>query len=334
MVFMMDSVAMQPRKLGLLSVVTPVLNEEEIVDALYAEVRRALEGVPFELIVVDDGSTDATPQLLDDIAATDPRVKVLHLSRSWGHQTAITAGMDHAAGDAVVVIDGDLQDPPEVISELVERYEEGYDVVVAVRAERPGEKRWKLGAAKAFYRLLSRLAHVDIERDAGDFRLMSRQVVDALTAMPERNRFIRGLTSWIGLRQTTISYRRNPRYAGEVKYTFRKLTRLALDGLLSFSYVPLRLASLMGLVCAAVAFLCVPLAIVARIAGLYVPGIASVLIVVLLLGGAQLLTLGIIGEYLARIYDEAKHRPLYIVRSRVNLPERERHHGQPEYLER
>jgi dolichol-phosphate mannosyltransferase len=308
------------RSLELLSVVAPMHNEEETVDAFYERVRTALDATgPFELVIVNDGSTDRTPELLDRLASTDPRVAVVHLSRSFGHQAALTAGLEHARGNAVAMIDGDLQDPPELIVEMVARWAEGADVVYAVRAERAGETRMKLATANWFYRLFARVAQVDLEQNSGDFRLFDRRALDALLRMRERNRFLRGMTVWIGFTQTAIPYERDARHAGETKFTLRKMLRFAFDAITSFSWLPLQAATFLGFFFSALAFIGLPLVIVARIAGVYVPGVSSVLFVVLLLGGIQLITVGLIGEYVGRIYDEVKGRPLYLVESRRNI---------------
>jgi glycosyltransferase involved in cell wall biosynthesis len=308
------------RSLELLSVVAPMHNEEETVDAFYERVRTALDGIgPFELVIVDDGSTDRTPELLDRLASTDPRVAVVHLSRSFGHQAALTAGLEHARGNAVAMIDGDLQDPPELMVDMVARWREGADVVYAVRSERAGETRMKLATAGWFYRLFARVAQVDLEQNSGDFRLLDRRALDALLSMRERNRFLRGMTVWIGFTQTAIPYERDARFAGETKFTPRKMLRFAFDAITSFSWLPLQAATLLGFFFSALAFIGLPLVIVARFAGVYVPGVSSVLFVVLLLGGIQLITVGLIGEYVGRIYDEVKGRPLYLVASRRNI---------------
>jgi glycosyltransferase involved in cell wall biosynthesis len=308
------------RSLELLSVVAPMHNEEETVDAFYERVRTALDGAgPFELVIVDDGSTDRTPELLDRLASTDPRVAVVHLSRSFGHQAALTAGLEHARGNAVAMIDGDLQDPPELIVDMVARWTEGADVVYAVRAERAGETRMKLVTASWFYRLFAKVAQVELEQNSGDFRLLDRRALDALLCMRERNRFLRGMTVWIGFTQTAIPYQRDARFAGETKFTPRKMLRFAFDAITSFSWLPLQFATFMGFFFSALAFIGLPLVVIARFAGIYVPGVSSVLFVVLLLGGIQLITVGLIGEYVGRIYDEVKGRPLYLVESRRNI---------------
>ena len=296
-----------------------MLNEGATVDTFYVRLCAALGDVPWEMVAVDDGSTDDTIPRLRALAEQDPRVRVLCLTRNFGHQAALTAGLDHAAGDVVVTIDADLQDPPELINKLLSRWQEGADVVHAVRDTRAGEPWWRLALIRSFYRVFGRFAEIESIGNSGDFRLLDRRAVEMLEQMPERNRFLRGMTVWLGLEQDTVVYNRDARYAGETKYPLRKLAQLALDGIVSFSVVPLRIAAVLGLVVSAVALLAIPVVVGFRIAGEYVPGIASVTIVVLLLGGFQLLTLGIIGEYLGRNYEETKRRPIYIVRAGWNL---------------
>src|SRR5690349_7729965 len=309
------------RELRLLSVVAPMLDEEGLAREFCSRVASVLEGVPFELIVVDDGSTDGTAAILDEVAAADPRVRVLHLSRPFGHQMAITAGLDHATGDAVVMLDGDLQDPPELIPELLERWRDGADIVVAKRRVREGETRMKLATARWFYAVMGRLAQVELEPNAGDFRLFDRQPLDALLQLRERSRFLRGMSSWVGFRRDIVEYDRAGRGAGESKYPVGRMLRFALDGITSFSNFPLQLAALAGFVCALAALLGLPLTIVARYSGIYERGVPSLLFVMLLIGGIQLLALGMIGEYLGRIYDEVKQRPLYVIAQARNLDE-------------
>jgi glycosyltransferase involved in cell wall biosynthesis len=311
---------MPPRELGRLSVVAPMYDEERTAVAFHARVEAALDGVDFELVLVDDGSRDATPRLLDELAERDPRVRVLHLARNFGHQAALTAGLEHASGDVVVMLDGDLQDPPELIPDMLARWRDGADVVYAVREAREGETRFKLLSARAFYRVFARLASVPLEPDSGDFRLMDRRALDALLSMRERSRFLRGMTVWVGFTQTAVTYTRDPRYAGDTKYTLRRMLRFSLDALFSFSNVPLQLATVLGIVLAGLAFLAIPLAVVARYTDQFVRGIPSTIVILLGLGGVQLITLGIIGEYVARIYEEVKRRPLYVVREKRNLP--------------
>ncbi len=304
---------------GLISVSAPVLNEEDVLERFYERVCAALEGHEFELVLVDDGSTDRTPEMLDELAEKDRRVRVIHLSRNFGYQPAVAAGLDNCSGDAVVTIDADLQDPPELIPELIAEWQQGADVVYAVRRERRGEGRVKLVTARWFSSLFRRLAELEIPANVGDFRLLSRRAVDALRAMPERNRFMRGMTVWVGFRQSSVPYDRDPRFAGDTRYKWRTLLRIALDGISSFSHVPLQIATLVGFAVSFIAFLGIPYVIVNRLIGFYVEGVSTLLFAILLLGGIQLITLGIIGEYISRIYDEVKRRPLYVVGERRNL---------------
>ena len=317
------------RSLELLSVVAPVFNEEAIVDQFYARICAALEGLPFEIVLVDDGSSDRTPIVLDQLAATDPRVRVVFLSRNFGHQTALTAGLDHARGDAVVMLDSDLQDPPELIPRMLDHWTAGCDVVYAVREYREGESRFKLATARWFYTLFDKLAQVELQHNSGDFRLLDRRPLDALLSMRERNRFLRGMTVWVGYRQAAVPYRRDARMAGETKYTLSKMLRFSLDAISSFSHRPLQLAMLLGFLISTLAFVAIPVVIVLRIVGSYLPGFGSITIAILLLGGIQLIALGIIGEYVGRIYDEVKGRPLYLVRTRLNMPDRDPEQQEP-----
>jgi polyisoprenyl-phosphate glycosyltransferase len=303
----------------LISVTAPILNEGEVLPAFYERIRSALEGVNFELVLVDDGSTDSSPEILDRLAADDDRIKVVHLSRNFGYQAAVAAGLEHCAGDAVVTIDADLQDPPELIPKLIEEWEQGSDVVYAVREQREGEGRMKLVTARWFSAIFSRLAELDIPANAGDFRLLSRRAVAALKQMPERSRFMRGMTVWVGFRQSTVPYQRDRRYAGDTSYRWRTLMRISLDAISSFSHTPLQIATLAGFFVSFIAFLGIPYVIVNRLLGFYVEGVSTLLFVMLFLGGVQLITLGIIGEYVSRIYDETKRRPLYVVSERRNL---------------
>jgi dolichol-phosphate mannosyltransferase len=317
-------IARQPvRRLRLLTVVAPMFNEEGTVEEFYNRVVTALEGIPFELILVDDCSRDATPQILNRLADNDPRLRVLFLSRNFGHQAALSAGLDHAHGEAVAMLDGDLQDPPELIRDMLDHWTDGYDVVYAQRTRRAGETRLKLATARWFYKLFARITRVDLAGNAGDFRLLDRQALDALLSMHERNRFLRGMSVWIGYRQKAVPYERDVRFAGETKYTWRKMFKFGLDAISSFSWVPLQAATVLGFVFSIVAFISLPLVIVARYADIYVPGVSSILFVVLLLGGIQLITVGLIGEYVGRIYDEVKRRPLYLVRDHRNTPDPE-----------
>jgi len=307
------------RQLALLSIVAPMLDEEGTARVFYERVRAAVDGMPWELIVIDDGSTDTTPQILAEIARDDTRVRVITLSRNFGHQTAITAGLDHAAGDVVVMIDADLQDPPELITSMLDHWRAGSDVVYATRTDRVGESKFKLKTAEWFYRIMGRLSDVPLAANAGDFRLLDRCALDALLTMRERNRYLRGMTSWVGFTQTALPYSRAARHAGTTKYPIRKMLRFALDAIASFSNVPLQVATVAGFVCAMLAFLAIPVAIGFKIFGAFVPGVTTTVVAVLLLGGIQLMAIGMIGEYVGRIYDEVKRRPLYVVRERTNL---------------
>ncbi len=301
-----------------LSVVAPVFNEAGCLEAFHQRVSAVLHrlGVDAEIVYVDDGSTDESPRLLERLAETDPRVRVLTFSRNFGHQLAITAGLDRAAGEAVVVIDSDLQDPPELIEDMVREWREGADVVHAVRDERKGESRFKLATARGFYRLIRRLTDVEIQLDSGDFKLMDRAVVDVVCSMRERHRFVRGMVAWAGFRQVGVHYVRDARAAGDTKYPLRRMIRLALTAITSFSYVPLQLASVVGMVAALSALVLTPVVIVARaLDAPYLTGQTTALLGVLFLGGLQLLFLGLVGEYLGRLVDEVKQRPLYVVAS-------------------
>jgi len=312
-----------PRDLQLLSVVAPVFNEEATIREFCARVRTALEGLPFELVLVDDGSRDGTPAALDEIAAADPRVRVVYLSRNFGHQTALTAGLDHAAGDAIVMLDADLQDPPELIVKMLDHWRAGCDVVYAVRHQREGESWFKLTTARWFYRIFDWLTSVELRHNSGDFRLLDRRALDALLSMRERNRFLRGMTVWVGFTQAAVEYDRDARFAGETKFSVSKMLRFSLDAISSFSHRPLQLAMLLGFLCSGVAFVAIPVVVVLRLVGSYLPGFGSITIAILLLGGIQLISLGIIGEYVGRIYDEVKGRPLYLVRTRLNFPDQQ-----------
>lgn len=296
--------------------VVPIWNEEEVIPALYQRVVSVMEetGEPWELVCVNDGSQDRSLELLLALRDEDPRVKVIDFSRNFGHQIAITAGTDFAEGDAVIVMDADLQDPPEVVLQMIEKWREGYEVVYAVRTKRVGETKFKLWTASLFYRLLQSITDVDIPLDAGDFRLMDRRVVLAMRRLREQHRFMRGLSSWVGFKQIGVEYERAERYAGETKYPLRKMMRLALNAITSFSYLPLHMATYLGFIFAGLSLLGIILTVILRLSGnLFFLGQATTLVSVLFLGGVQLIFLGIIGEYLGRIYDEVKHRPLYIV---------------------
>jgi len=310
-------------KRPLLSIVVPCYNEEEVIDTTLTRLSAfcdTLTGLDTELICVDDGSRDRTRELLKARAAGDARLRIIGFARNFGHQTAVTAGMDAAAGDAVVLIDADLQDPPEVIGEMVAKWREGYDVVYGTRVEREGESAFKLATARLFYRTLNRLSDTPIPLDTGDFRLMSRVVVDTLRAMPERDRFVRGMVSWVGFRQTALPYRRAARFAGTSKYPLRKMLAFATDGILSFSTKPLRVAATLGMLSASLALLGILYALILRIfTSTWVEGWTALMIAVLFLGGVQLICVGILGEYIGRIYNQSKGRPLYVVQEYIGF---------------
>ena len=298
------------------SIVVPIWNEEQVIPELYRRVLEVMAQVDatWELICVNDGSRDHSLQLLIELHRQDPRVKVIDFSRNFGHQVAITAGADFAEGDAVIVMDADLQDPPEVVLKMIAKWREGYEVIYAMRAKRAGETWFKLTTAKYFYRLLRQITDVEIPVDTGDFRLMDRRVVLAMRQLREKHRFMRGLSSWVGFRQTGVEYERAERYAGETGYPLRKMVRLALTAITGFSYLPLQLATYLGFALAFISLIGIILTVFLRLSGSsFFLGQATTLVSVLLLGSIQLIVLGIIGEYLGRIYDEVKGRPLYIV---------------------
>ena len=299
------------------SIIAPIFNEKENLHDLHHRIADVMEstGEAWELILVDDGSTDGSTDLIRELAKKDKRVRPIIFARNFGHQIAITAGWDYARGDAVVIIDADLQDPPELILEMAKKWREGYEVVYAVRTEREGESWFKLWTASLFYRLIYRITDVKIPLDTGDFRLMDRKVVNVLRQMRERHRFPRGMSAWVGFKQIGVEYKRAARLAGETKYPFRKMFRLALNAVTGFSYFPLQVATFFGFVSAGVAILAMPVVIYLRVSGSQAFfGQATTLLAVLFLGGVQLISLGILGEYVGRLYDEAKGRPLYIVR--------------------
>jgi polyisoprenyl-phosphate glycosyltransferase len=309
-----------------LSVVVPCVNEEAVLYETNLRIIAVLEQISpsFEIIYVDDGSTDSTPDLLREMQIHDERIRVIRFSRNFGHQIAITAGLEHARGNAVVILDADLQDPPEVIQEFFSKWLEGYDVVYGVRTQREGETVFKLWTAKLFYRLISHLSDTAIPLDAGDFRLMDRSVVDALLAMPERDRFVRGMVSWLGFSQVAVPYRRAARLAGNTKFSLFKMLRFAMDGVVSFSSLPLRLATWVGFAASGIALVEIVVALFDKFFthGL-VRGWTSTVIAIWFVGGVQLICLGIIGEYVGRIYGESKGRPLYVVRERMGFEARE-----------
>jgi polyisoprenyl-phosphate glycosyltransferase len=304
------------------SVVLPVYNERENIDVLVSRLVPVLEQAvsgSFELLFVDDGSCDGSSEILDALHIHDQRLKVIHFSRNFGHQAALQAGIDSAAGRAVILMDADLQDPPEVLHDLIEKWRQGYEVVYAVRKKRK-EGVLRRTAYWVFYRTMRTMAEIDVPLDAGDFCLLDRRVVDALGLIRERNRFLRGLRSWVGFKQAGVEYERSARHAGEPKYSLRKLIRLALSGYIGFSGMPLRVSAWLGLISGCAGFIMALWSVVTKLMGLPSPkGWASTLAVILFIGGTQLVMLGVIGEYLNRVYDEVRQRPLYIVRSRIGF---------------
>jgi len=314
-------------KKQLLSIVVPVFNETEVIRTFYDRTKKvvdSLDSLSYELIFVNDGSKDGSYEKLLNLANVNPNVRVINFSRNFGHQIAITAGLDVAKGDAVVVIDADLQDPPEVIKEFVEKWKEGYDVVYGIREKREGESKIKLVTAGLFYRVLKLIVRIDIPVDTGDFRLMSKRFVKHFKALRERDRFVRGLVSWVGYKQTGINYLRDKRYAGETKYSYGKMIKFALDGITSFSAIPLKLASWLGYSASLLAFLYTCYVLIQKALGNTVQGWATIMVGMLFLGGVQLICLGIVGEYIGRIFNEVKQRPMYLIEGTYNL-EKGRH---------
>ena len=300
----------------------PCYNEAEVIGQTHARLSAALDGLAAlrcEIVFVNDGSTDDTGRLLDELAARDARARVLHLSRNFGHQIAITAGTDDARGDAVVIMDADLQDPPEVIERFVDEWRNGHHVVYGVRSDRSEDTWFKRSTASLFYRLINRVAETPVPFGAGDFRLMDRVVVDALGAMPERDRFVRGMVSWVGFNQVAVPYERPPRLAGTTKYPFPKMLRFAANALVSFSFTPLRIATLLGFLASILSLVGIVWALVLRFTGQTVQGWTTILVAVLFLGGIQLMALGMIGEYVGRSYREVKRRPLYFIARRTGF---------------
>lgn len=306
-----------PKMAPTISIVAPIYNELVTLPEFYRRIRDVMESLDdrWELILVDDGSQDGSTEKIRELAQQDRRVRQVIFARNFGHQIAVTAGVNYARGQAVIIMDSDLQDPPETIPDLVQKWREGYEVVYAVREEREGESWFKLFTATLFYRLIYRITDVSIPMDVGDFRLMDRKVVDVLNQMRERHRFLRGMAAWVGFKQIGVPYKRAARYAGETKYPLKKMLKFASDAVTSFSYFPLQMATYLGFISAGISILVIPVVIVMRLAGSQAfYGQATTLIAVLFLGGVQLISLGILGEYIGRLYDEAKGRPLYIVR--------------------
>jgi len=300
-----------------ISIIAPIFNEVGNLSELYERIKNVLDPVSesWELILIDDGSTDGSQDMIRNLSQKDERVRAVIFSRNFGHQIAVTAGLDYSRGEAVVIIDSDLQDPPEVILELLSKWDEGYEVVYAVRSEREGESWFKEITAAVFYRLINRITDVDIPLDTGDFRLLDRKVVNVIDQMRERHRFLRGMSVWVGFKQTGVTYKRAARHVGKTKYPIAKMIKFASDAVTSFSYLPLQMAMYLGFIAAAMSILAIPIVIILRASGSQVFfGQASTLIAVLFLGGVQLISLGILGEYIGRLYDQAKGRPLYIVR--------------------
>jgi len=307
----------RPSRPPTFSVVAPVFNEHESLPEFVRRTTAVLTkiGEPWEIVVVDDGSTDGSTQILEDLARRDAHIRPVIFSRNFGHQIAATAGLDHCRGRAAIIIDADLQDPPELLPELIARWREGYQVVYAVRTERAGESWFKTAMASLFYRIISRITDVRIPLDTGDFRLLDRRVLDALGGMRERHRFLRGMSAWVGFSQIGVPYKREARFAGETKYPLRKMVRLALNAVTSFSHFPLQIATFLGFLCAGVSAAAIATVVILRMSGNQAFfGQATTLIAVLFLGGIQLISLGLLGEYLGRVYDEVKGRPLYVLR--------------------
>ncbi len=305
------------------SIIAPIFNEFESLPELHRRVSEVMDGLgePWELLLIDDGSTDGSTDRIRELATQDERIRPIIFARNFGHQIAVTAGLDYSRGDAVVIIDADLQDPPELIAEMVARWREGYEVVYAVRAEREGESAFKLWTASLFYRIIYRITDVKIPMDTGDFRLMDRKVVNVMNSMREKARFLRGMSAWVGFRQIGVPYKRAARFAGTTKYPFRKMLKLAITAITGFSHLPLQIATWIGFVAAGLSLIFIPIVVIERLVGNQAFfGQATTLVAVLFLGGVQLICLGILGEYIGRIYDEVKGRPLYIVRE---APEKE-----------
>jgi polyisoprenyl-phosphate glycosyltransferase len=298
------------------SIIAPIYNEIDNLDELIKRVSEVMDstGEKWEFVLVDDGSTDGSTERIRELTQEHENIVPVIFARNFGHQIAVTAGLDYSKGDAVVIIDADLQDPPEVILELIEKWKEDYQVVYAVRTEREGETWFKKTTASLFYRLIFKITDVDIPLDTGDFRLLDRKIVDVMGTMRERHRFLRGMASWVGFRQIGVPYKRAARFAGETKYPLKKMIKLALTAITSFSYFPLQMATVLGFVCAGISIVAIPIVIILRaISTQFFLGQATTLIAVLFLGGVQLIFLGVLGEYIGRIYDEVKGRPLYIV---------------------
>ena len=310
----------------LISVVVPMYFEEEVAQECYNRLKSVMlqNNINYEFVFVNDGSTDRTMEILSEIAANDYRTKIVNFARNFGHQVAVTAGIAAAKGDAIVIIDADLQDPPEVIPELIAKWEEGYEVVYAKRKQRKGETWFKLLTAKYFYKFLNYMSDIDIPKDTGDFRIIDRKVADVFNQMTERNRFIRGMMSWVGFRQTYVEYERDERFAGETKYPLKKMIKFASDGIIAFSTKPLRIVMSLGLLSVLISIIVLLYTITVKVFGHGTQtGWASIMVAITFFSGIQLLGLGIVGQYIARIYDESKNRPIYIVKETINIDEEE-----------
>lgn len=304
------------------TIIAPIYNEIENIPLLYTRVSEVMEqtGEPWEFVMVDDGSSDGSTEAILELKAQDEKIKPVIFARNFGHQIAVTAGLDYSRGDAVIIIDADLQDPPEVILDLIQKWKKGFEVVYAVRSKRVGETWFKLFTASAFYRLIQRITDVNIPMNTGDFRLLDRKVVQVLNGMREKHRFLRGMSVWVGFKQTGVEYERAERFAGETKYPLKKMIRFASDAITGFSYFPLQLALYLGFIAVGISIISIPVVIAIRLAGSQVfIGQATIFIAVLFLGGVQLISLGLLGEYIGRLYDEAKGRPLYITRENIEV---------------
>lgn len=304
------------------TIIAPIYNEIENIQVLYQRVSEVMDstGEAWEFVMVDDGSSDGSTQAILDLKALDEKVIPVIFARNFGHQIAVTAGLDYSRGESVIIIDADLQDPPEVILDLIAKWKEGYEVVYAVRSKREGETWFKLFTAAAFYRTIQRITDVNLPMDTGDFRLLDRKVVEVMKGMREKHRFLRGMSVWVGFKQTGVEYERAERFAGETKYPLKKMFRLASDAITGFSYFPLQLATYLGFTAAGISLVLLLIVVILRLAGSQLlSGQAAILIAVLFLGGVQLISLGMVGEYIGRLYDEAKDRPLYIVRKDLEV---------------
>jgi len=297
-------------------VIVPAFNEQPVIEETYKRLKKVMDGIgePYELIFVNDGSSDRTGEILERIHHTDPHLKAIHFSRNFGHEAATTAGLDHASGQCIIIIDADLQDPPEIIPEMIEKWKQGYEIVYGKRKQRKGESTLKKTTSALFYRFLQRMTEIDIPADVGDFRLIDRKVCNALKHMREKNRYMRGIISWVGFRQTAIEFVREERWAGETKYNLKKLLRLAWDAITAFSYKPLKIATYLGFALSGISFIYLLVVICEKLfTQKTVPGWASIMVINLFFNGIVLIMLGLLGEYIGRIFEETKNRPLYII---------------------